>query len=232
MLLKYLKKSDRLLSITKKTNLNRADLLASLKELLEVQSSNMPDLALEICLQKLALTIIDTSQYNIQPINNISEDTKPLKVAEQKAKPIIEETKRAEETQVIEDQKPLIEAEVIVQPETELVKSDEYIDNLWSKVLDILKTKNSTLYGIARMAEVKQNKDSLELTFKFKFHHKQMVEPKNQKIFSEILNQLTKSPIELKIHTPEENKKIKSEQTTGDLSAISNIFGSTEVLES
>ncbi len=209
--------------------LDNQDILKTLSELLEVQSSLMPEIALEICLQKLAINQQTKTKSKLdEPAHHESEVSKKTeKMPDTPQMPKHEESTIALEKPL----EPKVEAEIIVKPEIIIEKIEDQ-NNLWPEILKVLKTKNSTLYGIARMAEVNQTEDTLELTFKFKFHHKQMTEPKNQQIFSEIIKQLSNSPIELKLHAPQEKVKPNLIKTNQDLSTISNIFGSTEVLES
>lgn len=104
--------------------------------------------------------------------------------------------------------------------------------DLWENILEALKEKNRTLYGVARMAEVREDKDSLTLSFNFAFHVRQMNE--NKPILSEIVMKANPQIAQINISqnavpsTKIETVPIKNEA----LNNITNIFGPSEVLES
>lgn len=143
-----------------------------------------------------------------------------------------------------QDNEPIIEIEKIGpdkntdnQINHEPPASDPKAGNdsgLWQKVLDELKTSNSTLYGVARMADVGINKDSLELRLKFNFHKKQLDMKRNRLRIIEIINKhnskiTSVDTVIIKEETFEEpDKKYDSSK---DISNISNVFGSAEMLE-
>ncbi|MBW3569013.1 DNA polymerase III subunit gamma/tau [Candidatus Parcubacteria bacterium] len=108
---------------------------------------------------------------------------------------------------------------------------------LWQDILVKLKTENSTLYGIARMAEPSLEANKLTLTFKFPFHLKQMTHPKNKSLVERISKQV-KNGVELDVISSGKKdgsnppEKFSSKKSSDDLKSISNIFGSAEVLES
>lgn len=108
--------------------------------------------------------------------------------------------------------------------------------DIWPDMLDILKKRNSTLYGVARMGQTQQVGNVLELTFKFPFHYKQISESKNRAIFAEVLKEVTGGVGELQIalaskDTPVAHSKTESAKDPS-LESVTNIFGDTEVLES
>ena len=199
-------KKLRDLLVDNQTSLDKAQIIETLKNLLEVAGSSNPRIEIELTLTNL---IIKTSSKNT--VLKIEEKPQPIVISESKVTPII---KKEEFNQPKE----------IVIPENATPKNQDF----WESFLKKLKTKNNTLYGITRMAEVNLSNDVLKLDFKFPFHYKQVNESKNQKIFQEILESLNKK--ELKI-VSEVNKSEKKEQTD-EFKNISNIFGSHEVLES
>ncbi|HSX30641.1 MAG TPA: DNA polymerase III subunit gamma/tau [Candidatus Saccharimonadales bacterium] len=100
------------------------------------------------------------------------------------------------------------------------------ITELWQQALDEIKKQYNTLYGIARMAHPSLDGNRLTLLFKFAFHQKRMSEAKNRKIFADIMERLHGRPLEISCVVGE------AEASTADMSAISNIFGGAELLES
>jgi len=112
----------------------------------------------------------------------------------------------------------------------------------WGQVLQELKKQYNTLYGIARMAQIAFHDDSsqLELTFKFAFHQKRMMEAKNHQILSDAILKVIGSPVEVICLVNPDVTPAKVAATTagtaanqgGTLTDISNIFGGGELLES
>lgn len=112
-------------------------------------------------------------------------------------------------------------------------------DKLWQEVLLKLKDQNNTLYSIARMAEPSLNAGQLTLAFKFSFHLKQMELQKNKNLVNTILSETSKDTGLLIVlssnsngHNSSNTVKPSDKKTSDDLKAVSNIFGSAEVLES
>lgn len=113
-------------------------------------------------------------------------------------------------------------------------------DGLWQNVLDMLKKRYNTLYGVARMAEPRAENGVLILAFPFAFHQKRLSEEKNTKIISDILAEVSGKAIQFKNEIKsKEDKQSKSttensEPTKPDsatLQAVTDIFGGGEVLE-
>jgi hypothetical protein len=137
--------------------------------------------------------------------------------------------------------------EVITDPEvtTAVEKEDTshgtaVLDEaLWPQVLLALKTKYNTLYGIVRMAQPRFiSPDHLELACAFAFHQKRLNETSNRAVIAKILQKLTGREVQIdcildpkaKPAAPEVSKPRPA--ANEDLTAISNIFGGAELLES
>lgn len=131
---------------------------------------------------------------------------------------------------------------------------------LWPQVLNEIKKKYNTLYGIARMANVTSTEDGLKLSFKFAFHQKRVNEAKNKTIIIQTIEQLTGLTVTIECVVDElaqpnpvasvasfssgeplpepppreasADNQIQSEPPKNVLQDISNIFGGGEVLES
>lgn len=189
----------RNLLISGKSSIPKHQLLLTLKNLLNVAGSSNPRIELELCLSELLINDLPVSQ-------NIATEILDKKIAK------------------LEIKRPKIE----FNDKPIAVSSKITNDDIWTQFLDALKKQNNTLYGIARIAEVKNNNDMLELSFKFAFHYKQINDPKNKQIFAEILSKITKNPPKIVItHQNQKEKPLES-----SLKNLSNIFGGHEVLKS
>ena len=110
-------------------------------------------------------------------------------------------------------------------------------ENIWPNVLNELKNKYNTLYGIVRMAEpVFKDGDQLDLIFDFAFHKKQVSEPKNTQILSTVINDLTGQNYHISCYLSDKpRKEAEPEKITKpsnkDLDNINKIFGGGEVVD-
>ncbi len=240
--------SDKLRSnmITGGGNLTYEATFSALKELLDVPGSQNPRIALELCLYQLAST------------NNVATATKePPKAAkpnreselEPKSKPDTTKTSQSETSSKpevslpVKAEEPQVVKKITSEKETTPTQKVEN-NQLWEEFLKVLKTKNNTLYSIARIARTQHDEGVMELIFKFKFHYKQISDAKNKQLFSEIFNSLSEDPIEIKV-TLEESQTPTVDNTSPEsapvpiekpvnkgIETISNIFGGAEMLES
>jgi len=120
----------------------------------------------------------------------------------------------------------------------------------WQAVLNQLKSRHNTLYGLARMAQPTfPAPGQLELTFAFAFHQKRLADAKNRQLVIDAVVAVTGQPVEiicsvdpsLKSRAPEINEPLpdlappaeQSPAPAGNpLENISNIFGGAELLDS
>jgi DNA polymerase-3 subunit gamma/tau len=108
----------------------------------------------------------------------------------------------------------------------------------WQDVLNSIKTKYNTLYGIIRMAAPNFQPDELILKTKFDFHQRLLNDPKNQLIIINTVYDLTGKTIKLR-GIVDKNLNLEAKPQTienpaeNDLSitTINNIFGSSEVIQ-
>jgi DNA polymerase III subunit gamma/tau len=123
---------------------------------------------------------------------------------------------------------------------TSLQQSDD-IDVVWPQVLEAIRTKYNTLYGILRMAAPEIAFNTLTLRFAFKFHKERMSEVKNREIISVIMKDITGRDVSIVCEISEELKKSQKEFTPElhveqsdpkTIETITNIFGGGELLES
>lgn len=127
-------------------------------------------------------------------------------------------------------EKPTVKASKAKQAEVTSPSSDA-----WGEALKNLKKDKSTIYGIARMAEASIDSDKVILNFKFAFHHKQMSQDKNKRLILEAFKSSGNPMKDIEFVLSEaQNKDISSNEPDkkADVSSLSNIFGSVEVLES
>jgi len=112
---------------------------------------------------------------------------------------------------------------------------------LWPQLLQALKQRHNTLYGVVRMAQPEFKDESLQLAFAFPFHQKRINEAVNRQLLSDIIEELTSKRVSIEciVDADASPPKVVVEPTlpaeqplSGDLSTINNIFGSAELLES
>lgn len=101
----------------------------------------------------------------------------------------------------------------------------------WQLVLDALKSRHNTLYGVVRMAQPQQQDDTLILAFSFPFHQKRLKEAKNQQILVDIVKQVTDQSVSIEAIISEKPVIVDQQtQANEDIEAVSNIFGSVEIV--
>ena len=120
--------------------------------------------------------------------------------------------------------------------------NSSYNITLWPTVLDTLKKRYNTLYGVIRMAQPNfTDNNNLELSFAFAFHQKRINETKNQQIMSDIIYELTGKNVKVNCIVDKNVKPLREQpavkpeavdKKSDDISAISNIFGGAELIES
>jgi DNA polymerase-3 subunit gamma/tau len=108
---------------------------------------------------------------------------------------------------------------------------------VWPDVLAGLKAKHNTLYGVVRMAQPEFTGTGVTLAFAFAFHQKRLKEQANRQKIADIIFDLTGKNVEIectlnKKATPPTVETPIVQDKSEDLSAISNIFGGAELLES
>lgn len=129
------------------------------------------------------------------------------------------------------------------KPSGTLDLTAELDNGLWNKVLDKLRGAHNTLYGVARMATVSANGNTLVLGFAFNFHMRRFNESRNQDKLQAILVELLGEPIEVRCELDENGPKTaspakksptpakKDEPQSDTLDSITKVFGGGEVLE-
>lgn len=194
--------------------------LKLLKNLIDVDGSSQPEVYLEICLLKAIITkapTITSPQPNTAEKVNIVEEIK-----ETKKEPSTIATKEIGDLPENKDKehKPAL----TIQP----ISANNQLD--WEAVLNLLKAKYNTLYGIARMAQVDTSEPGLvRLQFAFAFHQKRINETKNRELILDALKQVSGHDIELEcIIDKTLLAKPKPPIEEPNLETISSIFGNSE----
>lgn len=152
----------------------------------------------------------------------------------------VQKPKKTIEAPVIAEESPQIdESDNIVSVEIPVNDTAEFNETVWLQVLQDIKQKHNTLYGVARMAVPEFHDNELVLYFAFPFHQKRLAEEKNRQLLSEIIKKHTGQTITI---TCSVDKKLAEQPVIpkpevkpavpSSLDNISNIFGPSEVLES
>lgn len=117
-------------------------------------------------------------------------------------------------------------------------KSQKLDDEIWPDVLNAIKTKYNTLYGVIRMALPDFQAGSLILKTKFDFHKRLLTDAKNQSIIINIIRDLTGQTVTIQCVVDKNFDTESREERSQDLvdisqsiTTINNIFGSSEVIE-
>ena len=196
--------------------------LKLLASLIEIPASRDQAVALEIALLG--------SVINPKPSLNVPE--KP-KTAVKKPSP----EKTIEEPPTKSADKPE-EQPVVVDKVSS--NSADLNDELWQQVLETIKQKHNTLYGVVRMARPTWQDNNLTLAFAFAFHQKRINDPKHREIIATTIQELSGQTVMVNcVHDPSipttaivQPEDIHSSMNSPAIESISNIFGGAELLES
>lgn len=191
------------------------------QKLLTVSSSPNPSVALQLTLIEFAIQ--NTPTIAVQPPKQV--EVKPVKAEPaQSSKPKIEKPKVQPSKEATTQKKP-----ADIKPVA--------VENLWNAVLDKLKSKYNTLYGVARMAEAIQSDSELLIKVPFQFHYKKLSDEKNSKLLSGIANDINGRPITVKLEidpsvkSSPQKKPVDSPAQPDTLAVVTQIFGGGEILE-
>ncbi len=216
---------DRLkeMFLNNESKLDPESLLSLIKQVVDVPSSVDSSTLLEIILLEATLKQVDPT-LSVKPITNLSEDAK-IEITEKVVEETIkEEIKENPITEVSED-----------KPKPARSKNKPFDEKVWQEVLNVVKKKYNTLYGILRMAVPSINDDELVLTTRFEFHKKLLSDTKNQDLILSIIEELTGKHIKIKAAVDKEiEPPASSEALVGiseSITTINDIFGTSEVVE-
>lgn len=213
-----------------------AAVLSLLARLIEVPAAHNADQMLEIALLEACLAVVPAAvapavspppqgpavQVIVPVVQAPAERSAPAKPAAAAAAPM--------------RPKPATIEEAADEPEP---SGNFTVDTqVWQALLESLKKQYNTLYGIIRMARPEFEPGKVTLTFGFAFHQKRANDPKNKKIITSTLEEITGQKVSItckydKDATPlvTPPAEISSSPASPALGAISNIFGGGEVIK-
>jgi DNA polymerase-3 subunit gamma/tau len=195
-------------------------LLALLKQLIEVPSSHDPATSLLLVLLDIGLSPNPQQDSVTVAASRVAE---PPALVQTKTVKAIKDVKASNATKAAQATK-------VAAP------TDATFEEAWQQTLDSIKKSHNTLYGVLRMAQAKpgESQDQAVLSFQFAFHQKRLNEPKNKQIVSDLLSHMLGRPVRLdcQLSAKPAAKTANKDAAGNHLATISNIFGSAEVLES
>lgn len=201
-------------------------LVQLLDDLLMTQTAIDPAAHLEIALFRFVA--VDRQQVAEQSVTSpVNTETAKINNAKKKTGDSFKEaTDQVHETRNIG----------AITPAKPVEKSD-FNEGHWNLVLESLKMRHNTLYGVIRMAEPRFGEDKLVLAFEFSFHQKRASEKANYQKLAEIINEVSGQTIEIEAIVEKNNSKkattySKESKSSQSIEAISNIFDGAELLES
>ena len=220
--------------------LDKHNALELLGKLIEVPASHDPERLLEIVVLESSLT-----SATAPPLQVITAESSPApapKPTKSVPPPASVKAKDLEASVPEPTSSTEALAEPTKKPSSSKKQSGLVDDANWAAVLEALKKKHNTLYGIVRMAQPSfDTAGKVELGFAFAFHQKRIMDAKNRQVLSDVIEQVTGQNVEIvcvlnkDLLTQSPKLPKPPEQNTADLSditTISNIFGGGELLES
>ena len=215
-----------------------------LQKLLDVPTAHDADAFLELVLLEYALASV-VQQNPITPPAAQPSPPKAETLAAKKPTPAPQPPEKPATVKETEAKSPLEQPTQSPEPlPANTVVAPIADAELWPQVLGALKSKYNTLYGVARMARVEITGEGLILYLKFAFHQKRLSESKNHAIITDIMKTVSGRDIALRCeietsdtaaNPPQESKDSPANadgKQTNSITAISNIFGGAELLES
>ncbi len=203
-------------------------LVAIMKNLLPITTSSNDFIGLELAL----IDNIDGIESTLEKKNTPKEiiaDTPKTKEPTNNTSP-----KTKEKAENIAELK--ISNDSIVDTE---IKKSSFSKEVWNELLNDLKKKYTTLYGVLRMAEIDPGgPDNLVLKFKFGFHKKQVDSPQNTAVLRTYLDTyfgISNFSTTTVKEAPTKDKSTilpQKKQNSSIVSTVSNIFDGAELLES
>ena len=219
-------------NITNFSHSQRPIMIDMQKDLLDVAGSTNPRVTLELCLYKHCFKF-DKNHSLISPKEKpVVKPTKTSQPTETNLTEQAEEKEASTEQNIetLEDINKDTDVATKTQPiSTDGIELNKVSKNFWLQFLDQAKNHNSSLYSLVRMAEPVYDGQKLILNFKFAFHAKKANDAKNKPIFIRIAQNILGDQVTVEVNFTDQKPNTKK---NNDLQNVSNIFGSTEVLES
>lgn len=204
-----------------------------LNDLLYVSASHDPESSLEIVL----MTVVLDHRPVVISEKDAKDGTAPKAVQQATESP-----KNPVAKLEIKENKEAIQEKAQEREIATPMKQAALDNEIWDQVLEAIKKKHNTLYGVARMARATISGEEITLCFKFAFHQKRINEAKNKQVLTDIIENLTGRPVKISCIVdkgmdqvePSSRTKASPRKTSESSAAvdnISNIFGSAEVIE-
>jgi DNA polymerase-3 subunit gamma/tau len=215
-LFKYL---ERLL-ISGDSKLPSSQILHLMNGLIDVQSSDEPESALEMCLLDSAIKNKAQTKDSTEPAAIVVEQ------------PVVEIITEVSPSEIITEE-PITIEEAKQSTDENLAFSNE----VWESVLEEIKSSYFTLYSVIRMAAVEPEQNKLVLKTKFPFHQRKLNEDKSKILINQIVKSKTgqdmiiESILDKNMESKTASKIASVQPDDGHLTTISNIFGNLEMIE-
>lgn len=114
--------------------------------------------------------------------------------------------------------------------------------DIWPEAQEIIKKRAASIYTALRLAQPKIEGNTVTLAFQFPLHKNKVEQARHILLISDVLSELSGKKVEVKCTLSRKSKKQSNARTaapirvdepkSSELTTISNIFGSAEVLES
>jgi hypothetical protein len=237
--------------IAAKPNYDARQALSVLARLIEVPIAHDPERFLELSL--LAVALDKRAPEPKQPTTAIPAAPVAMLVAKIATEPPIKAAAPARPVKPAKEPEPeppktgrgTISIEAVQPPEAVTGPPVQKVSDveLWPQLLNALKSKYNTLYGVVRMAHPSFiDEQTLQLAFSFAFHQKRINDAKNQKIITDVIEQLSGKKLHIVCildkqlaHQPDATSTAvsppKVRLNDAPPSAISTIFGGGEMVK-
>lgn len=211
--------------------LPKAQLMPLLEKLIGVPASSSPRTMLEVALLDTALDDSFTPAaapppVTVIPTPPVKPPAAPVKKAAAKAAPPTEPATPTVPDHTEESPKKASTASV----KSEVITAAPLEPAIWAQVLEAIKKKYNTLFGIVRSADPHFENNVVTLEFGFSFHKKRVSEPRNKEIIAAIFKELTGQDvqIECKLGTPKAKPASAPEGEVSHTVASSNVSAPPE----
>lgn len=194
-----------------------------LEQLLSVSSSSSPQDFLEVVLYKVNQTLNSSGikKEISRPAEAVTLDEPTLSIKPAKELTPDNETNKNEPK--------------ITKPNEVKTNGDSNL-SWWPDLMEKVKQKNNTLYGVLRMAEPRLDKTTLHLSFAFKFHAKKIADTAVTSLLVGLIEELTGKKVELDVDYDEDMRPVGKVTPEAKASkevpeTVISVFGGGEVLD-
>lgn len=232
--------------------------IALLEKLVEVPSSVNPFIALELALLKACLLGQETTGQPVASSPQVAPKSAAAKIVEPDTKimsaPAADPVQKPKEPTAPRQQKQSRTSEAETEaPHTKPEPASEPVaaEEAWPKVLEDIKKNYNTMHSMLRQATADFHDDALTLSFRFPFHQRTINEARNKKALIDLLYKYTGQSISISCTVEDkttpapapsapqqtaeaapQNNEPAVAAADSPASAITNIFGGGEILES